>query len=352
MNKKSSIMIYLILAAWIGSVAWALLQATKTAPEVKPQLTYVGEAALSVYSNENEAYTKLAYIQSASHFSVQLALKELPERLGICQAYGTYAILYKEKSCLPAKTQIDTILKQTFMTSFNQRLNQNKDIAIKAENYEYSVVNKGHLIFLGIATSALQSDLSLEPKTTVSIRQEPEITDLPDMIPFSCAAESQQYICKLKPEAYKRLQKAQQEAQQAGHELIVNSAYRSREEQEKLCGGKTREGKCSNPLAAASESSAHLTGGAVDVRLKFKGIRQACGTVSSYRGMLNDYNNAKDPNGIQINDCRKELNRIMTSVGFVNLANEWWHWEYGTPLWAKEESKSMNAEVKPLYIIT
>ncbi|HQZ85398.1 MAG TPA: M15 family metallopeptidase [Actinomycetota bacterium] len=43
---------------------------------------------------------------------------------------------------------------------------------------------------------------------------------------------------------------------------------------------------------------------------------------------------ASDPVASQARDLRRLLYATMSAAGFVVLAREWWHFEYGTRLWA------------------
>lgn len=77
----------------------------------------------------------------------------------------------------------------------------------------------------------------------------------------------------------------------------------------------------------------HATGGTVDLTLSFEGSPLALGTdfdeftVDAFTAALEG---APGP----ARDLRRVLYRTMAAQGFVVLAREWWHFEYGTRLWA------------------
>ncbi len=82
----------------------------------------------------------------------------------------------------------------------------------------------------------------------------------------------------------------------------------------------------------------HATGGTVDVTLTWKGKPLALGTafdafVDLARARsLEDVTDEGDD--ALARDLRRVLWHAMCATGFVGLACEWWHFEYGTRLWA------------------
>ncbi len=76
----------------------------------------------------------------------------------------------------------------------------------------------------------------------------------------------------------------------------------------------------------------HATGGTVDLTLTFDGAPLALGTdfdeftLAAFTAALEE-----QPGGAR--DLRRVLYRTMAAQGFVVLAREWWHFEYGTRLW-------------------
>lgn len=92
-----------------------------------------------------------------------------------------------------------------------------------------------------------------------------------------------------------------------------------------------------NPCRATPP--AHGTGGAVDLTL----CDPATGEPRDMGGAFDEltarseplhYDDRPDPGGYA--QLRRTLNAGMTEQGFVRLATEWWHFEYGTALWAHE----------------
>ncbi len=356
LNKKSAVLIYIILIGFVAAVATLF---GTTVKNFRPDVTFIGESALSMYNNENEVFSQLIFIQSAAYYTLQEAINKIPSILNKCDKYGTYAIWNKANdNCFPSKNEIDTAIKKEFQNSFKPRLEKNKDINMKAENYEYSVINDKNLKFLGVALNGVNYDLVLKTQLAkiqnpIETYQTPLLTigtgPSEKLYDFSCSARDKNTICQLRAQALQQLNLAKKYAQDQGYELIVNDAYRSYDDQEKICG-KLRNGKCINRNAAPAGKSSHQTGGAVDVRLVINGNRNSCGTINILdKSQIDDYANNKDPRGIDIHNCRQKLKEIMTKAGFTNLPSEWWHWEYGTELWAIEMSKQKLAEVKPLY---
>jgi D-alanyl-D-alanine dipeptidase len=79
--------------------------------------------------------------------------------------------------------------------------------------------------------------------------------------------------------------------------------------------------------------SPHLTGGTVDLTLTIDGIPMALGTrYDDFTGLaaVAALEGAAGPD----RDLRRLLYWAMRAQGFVVLAGEWWHFEYGTRRWA------------------
>ena len=90
--------------------------------------------------------------------------------------------------------------------------------------------------------------------------------------------------------------------------------------------------------------SGHLTGGAVDLTLccgdelldlgtVFDDFRPIAGTRYFERDDLTDEEK-------QIRDNRRILYHLLTSVGFTNYDEEWWHFDYGNTSWARQKDKT------------
>ena len=344
--KKSFVFLYIILTGFIAGCTTLLITSNQ---KINSDISFIGESALSVYANENKAFSQLMFIQTAAHFSLQKALGDLPATLTSCSKYGTYQVWQASAElCFPSKAKIDTNLKQQFFASFKQKLDANKDLSITGENYEYSVINNDHLKFLGIATSGISYDVAYDAPLTPQI----PAGSYGEFVPFRCASRIAKNVCLLKPKAYNQLLAAAKLAEKQNEEIIITSAYRSKDDQEQLCGGLVN-GKCKNRNAAVPGESSHQSGGAVDVILVMNGNRGACGKLDiKEKAKLDDYATAPDKLGKYINTCRQTLKNIMIHAGFINLPSEWWHWEYGTRMWADIKSKEAQAKVEPLYQIT
>jgi zinc D-Ala-D-Ala dipeptidase len=135
-----------------------------------------------------------------------------------------------------------------------------------------------------------------------------------------------------------------------GFRLVVLDAWRSYKSQEHLYrtyysgGSKLEEGFVSPPSLDPRTPSPHTTGGTVDVTLSFNGIPLGLGTgydEFSERAFAMTDSILKSDDGIT--ELEWELRRIlyyaMYESDFVVLPEEWWHFEYGTRLWAATKSK-------------
>ncbi len=101
-------------------------------------------------------------------------------------------------------------------------------------------------------------------------------------------------------------------------------------------------GFVSEPSADPRRPPPHLTGGAVDLTLTFDGEALALGTCFDAFVARSAADAFEDEPGV-VRTLRRLLHQVMTSAGFVPLASEWWHFEYGTPRWAALR------QVAPLY---
>ncbi|MFI0432253.1 MAG: M15 family metallopeptidase [Candidatus Nanopelagicales bacterium] len=77
----------------------------------------------------------------------------------------------------------------------------------------------------------------------------------------------------------------------------------------------------------------HATGGTVDLTLTFEGQPLALGTDFD-EFTLDAFTASLEAQPGVARDLRRVLYRLMADQGFVVLAREWWHFEYGTRLWA------------------
>jgi D-alanyl-D-alanine dipeptidase len=97
------------------------------------------------------------------------------------------------------------------------------------------------------------------------------------------------------------------------------------------------------PSKNAENPSPHLTGGAVDLTIiDNKGKVLNMGTAfdeTSEKAATYYYEELKKMRKLnsqeeEILKNRRMLYHVMTEVGFVNYAAEWWHYDYGDQLWA------------------
>lgn len=92
-----------------------------------------------------------------------------------------------------------------------------------------------------------------------------------------------------------------------------------------------------DPVAPPSDNPAapppHLTGGAVDLTLTWHGIPLALGTAFDEFTRLAMTAAFEDLAG-PVRTLRRLLYHGLRRQGFVVLAEEWWHFEFGTRLWS------------------
>lgn len=132
-----------------------------------------------------------------------------------------------------------------------------------------------------------------------------------------------------------------------GFSLAVLDAWRSLDLQSELYSTYKKDPTVSDdhihpPSQDPSTPPPHLTGGCLDVTLSWNGSPLALGTE------FDDFSPAaatrffEDSPGL-VRDLRRVLVTTMINQGFVSIDSEWWHFEFGTRLWA-----SRNKTV-PLY---
>ncbi len=99
-------------------------------------------------------------------------------------------------------------------------------------------------------------------------------------------------------------------------------------------------GFVSRPSPDPATPTPHTTGGTVDLTLTWRNRPLAMGTgfdefdVRAFTASLEPPAAAADSAARQARDLRRLLYATMSAAGFVVLAREWWHFEYGTRLWA------------------
>lgn len=92
-------------------------------------------------------------------------------------------------------------------------------------------------------------------------------------------------------------------------------------------------GFIAEPVEDPTRPPAHLTGGAVDLTLTWRGAPLALGT--GFDDFTPEAHSAafEDRPGI-VRTLRRSLVASMRSAGFIVLDVEWWHFEFGTRRWA------------------
>ena len=96
-------------------------------------------------------------------------------------------------------------------------------------------------------------------------------------------------------------------------------------------------GFVARPSADPLQPTPHSTGGTVDLTLSWNGTPLALGTDFDEFSELAHADALESPAGETARvarDLRRMLVSAMHARGFVVLAREWWHFEYGTRLWA------------------
>jgi len=90
----------------------------------------------------------------------------------------------------------------------------------------------------------------------------------------------------------------------------------------------------------------HATGGTVDLTLSWDGRPLNLGTTFDAfvpAASSTAFEGASTPEDVAIRNLRRLLRRVLRDCGFVQLDCEWWHFEYGTRLWAAVK------QTHPLY---
>ena len=120
--------------------------------------------------------------------------------------------------------------------------------------------------------------------------------------------------------------------------LAVFDAWRPLEVQQALyCAAYTEpglpHGYVTPPSRDPSTPPPHLTGGTVDLTLTWHGKPLGLGTAfDDFTPQAHTDAFEALPGTVQAH--RRLLYAVMTASGFVNLACEWWHFEFGTRRWA------------------
>jgi D-alanyl-D-alanine dipeptidase len=160
----------------------------------------------------------------------------------------------------------------------------------------------------------------------------------------------------LAPAALQRLLAAQQLVKSAvdGYELLVWDAYRTRETQRALFESYRAELAPRHPELTPSKLFAltrefvsdpdgvfpHGTGGAVDVTLLSGHTTRSMGTdfdefVPEAAPDWFRLHPPANPEEEEAHTNRELLRGAMEKAGFVGIATEWWHFEFGTKTWSE-----------------
>lgn len=94
----------------------------------------------------------------------------------------------------------------------------------------------------------------------------------------------------------------------------------------------------------------HHTGGTVDLTLAWRDTPLGLGTSFDEftpRAFAASLEGATDARDLQARDLRRFLRAVMVSAGFVGLAREWWHFEYGTRLWSAVTGRPVRYRAAP-----
>jgi zinc D-Ala-D-Ala dipeptidase len=159
--------------------------------------------------------------------------------------------------------------------------------------------------------------------------------------------------------ALQRLILAQQLVRTAvdGYELLIWDAYRTRETQRAIFDGYQSELAARHAELTLSELFArtctyvsdpygvfpHGTGGAVDVTLLSANVTVWMGTdfdafVPEAAADWYRLNPPASPEEKEAHRNRELLRGAMETAGFVGIASEWWHFEFGTKTWSERHA--------------
>lgn len=101
------------------------------------------------------------------------------------------------------------------------------------------------------------------------------------------------------------------------------------------------------PTGEESRPTPHSTGGTIDLTLTWHGEPLALGTD------FDEFTERAFTAALETSDAgpardlRRYLYRAMSAAGFVVLAREWWHFEYGTRLWGAVTARAPRYRAAP-----
>jgi zinc D-Ala-D-Ala dipeptidase len=185
---------------------------------------------------------------------------------------------------------------------------------------------------------------------------------------------------RLRREVVRRLVRVNASLKPLGLGLLILDAHRSLECQRGLwkyfigraarqLPGATRAEReryalqyCSDPRSFDVNDSAtwptHLTGGAVDLTLRrIHGAREEVfmGSIFDEASAISDTDHferhLRNESDLAARTHRRVLYWSMATEGFTNLASEWWHYDWGTQLWAAvwNATQRRGPRVKAVY---
>ena len=214
-------------------------------------------------------------------------------------------------------------LKPKTTYRFCVQSNDNKFIEYKEETGKTELKNVVYKFALNFSDDSLPSfDANLDAAKMPEEKQQ-------GLIPIEgmyCEGD-----CLLQKEAYLRLLEANEMAKKSGFELSIYSSYRSLEKQKELWESyavqypdpEVRDDYVCNPSGPSPyETCPHLTGKAVDIRIK--------GKASNSQMSEQDW---------------QKLAEVMYATGWVRYTPELWHFEYGTTRWARANEANVNVIV-------
>ena len=158
-------------------------------------------------------------------------------------------------------------------------------------------------------------------------------------------------VCAARTSVVEKLQLAA-DLLPAGLGIVVLDAWRSRDVQQALQDQVGDIIKATYPDLSPEEQqkmllqfvapvgpnfvSPHLTGGSVDITLYDLNTGAMLDMGSDFdepseRSHTDYYENTPSH---YAHERRRLLHHVMTEVGFSNLPTEWWHFDFGNPLWA------------------
>ena len=283
-NKKGiGLEWYLLIVAFILGLAGYYIY-LYTSPH-KIIDSYIGKYQFNILKTHNIAEDTLLYIDQSSKYSLQQSIYDLAQNGGIvtiagdepsseetykisdkgCVNYYGYNLWYSENKNCFNENEFKNNLKFLFIKKLNQYLTASP-YNIQRDNYEYEI--KDDLEIVGKAFFPIEFDiLKDETKPAVKKPTEAKVKEQEGFVVFTgtnlCAKGAR---CLLTKEAYNLLQKAQEIAKQKGVSLEVTSAYRTLEEQNTLW----ERNPNSQVVCYPSQTCPHVTGKAVDIRIKEK----------------------------------------------------------------------------------